>query len=234
MCEADAPTIMAVGAHHDDNELFAGTLARHQEAGWRVVSVVTTNGVWIRGKGSPEHTAIREAESLAAAKLLGMECEFPRFPEGDLQVTAGTRDGLVALVRKHSPRVIVTHPPRDYHWDHMQTSELTRQVVYQCGSMLVLPEVSPCAPPKLYYCDSWFVPFDPDEYIEVTDHLDLKLEMLACHKSQLAPEGPQEGDMIDLARVQSRHRGIEAGVKYAEAFRLATNIGSVRMSNLLR
>jgi hypothetical protein len=38
---------------------------------------------------------------------------------------------------------------------------------------------------------------------------------------------------VDMARRQSRNRGIEAGVKYAEGFRLVTNMANVRLSPLL-
>ena len=68
--QTDAPdTIMFVGAHHDDNELMAGTMALHLEAGWRVVSVVVTNGRWGRGTVCDENIEIRNDESRAAAKL---------------------------------------------------------------------------------------------------------------------------------------------------------------------
>lgn len=229
-------TLMAIGAHHDDNELVAGTLALHASAGWRIVSVVMTDGCWIRGRASPDHVAIREAESLAAAKLLGIETAFLRLPEGNLECASlAQRNAVIELLRQHRPHLVITHPPRDYHADHEATSRIVEQAVMQCHNACVATSAPPCSvPPLLYYSDAWFVPFEPDEYVDVGGHMDLKLRMLECHRSQLPADGiSQEGDMLDLARLQSRVRGVEAGVRYAEAFRIAPGIGRVRRSCLL-
>lgn len=228
-----APTIMAVGAHHDDNELAAGTLAHHKEAGWRVVSVVLTNGTMIGGAAAPHHCAIREGESLAAAALFGMEAEFLRFPECDFDVTAATRSALLQVLRKHAPAIVITHAPTDYHRDHIIASRLTADALSQVGSGALQTTAPPCPRPRLYYADTWFTPFTPDTYVDVTDHMTLKLDMLRCHTSQLPADGPRQGDMIDLARVQSRRRGIEAGCDYAEGFAFVRALGSVRMQTLL-
>lgn len=226
-------TIMAVGAHHDDNELVAGTLFRHKQAGWRVVSVVMTNGIWIAGKAFPEHTKIREAESLAAAKILDMETIFLRFPEGIFQADQTANLALTEVIRKHRPEIVITHPPRDYHTDHINTSRCTLDAVQWVANACALPEIPACPRPKLYYSDAWFVPFEPDQYVDISDQIEIKLQMLRCHVSQLPPK-PKTGDMIDLARQQSRTRGIESGVTYAEAFRLVTPfIGSVRLTAML-
>ena len=70
-------TLMVVGAHHDDNEgNAAGLMVRHRKAGWRVVSVVMTNGRWSRGAMSDETIAVRNQESLDAAALLDVETVF--------------------------------------------------------------------------------------------------------------------------------------------------------------
>ena len=87
-------TLMLVGAHHDDNEGNAGGLTvRHREAGWRVVSVVMTNGRWSQGEFSDENIEVRNAESVEAAKVLDMEPVFMGFRE------AGFRKTSARLVR---------------------------------------------------------------------------------------------------------------------------------------
>ncbi len=226
-------TIMAIGAHHDDNELIAGTLARHKEAGWRVISVVMTDGMYIAGKVAYEHAKIRENESLEAAKILGMECVFLKLAEGNLDSDSDTQILLLEQIRKYAPQIVVTHPPRDYHSDHMNTSRCTLEAVLKAWSLGVHTEHPPCTTPKLYYYDAWFVPFSPDEYVDITKFIDLKRDILCCHKSQLVACGPADDNMLDMAILQSRGRGIEAGVHYAEAFRLVPNLGSQRLCNLL-
>jgi LmbE family N-acetylglucosaminyl deacetylase len=150
-----------------------------------------------------------------------------------LECTPRQRLLVVELIRRHRPKLIITHPPRDYHLDHEMTSHIVEQAVLQCHNACVETDSPPCAAmPLLYYCDAWFVPFEPDEYVDIGAHMDLKLRMLACHRSQLPEHGSEEGDMLDLARLQSRYRGVEAAVRFAEAFRLAPRPGCVRKGYL--
>lgn len=231
MLKNKAPTIMAVGAHHDDNELVAGTLALHKKAGWRVVSVVMCDGMYVAGKAAKEHIAIRDKESLKAAELLGAECVFLHLHEGNIQANEETHLTLMREIRKYAPDIVIAHPSHDYHLDHMNTGRCTLEAVHLSWNPCVQAELPVCTMPKLYYCDAWFVPFEADEYVDISEFIDLKLDMLRCHESQI--EQVSGESLIEQARLQSRNRGFEAGVAYAEAFRLVPNLGSVRLSPLL-
>jgi len=231
MVKDKSPTIMVVGAHHDDNELVAGTLALHKKAGWKVVSVVMTDGMYVADKAAKEHIAIREKESVKAAELLGVECVFLHLEEGNIQVDRETCLSLTREIRTYAPRIVITHPSHDYHVDHMNTSRCTLEAVHSSKNPCIKIELPAVPIPKLYYCDAWFVPFRADEYVDISEFIDLKLDMLRCHESQL--EQVSGENLIEQARIQSRNRGIEAGVTYAEVFRLVPNLGSVRLTPLL-
>ena len=69
--------------------------------------------------------------------------------------------------------------------------------------------------------------------MDVTELIELKLNMLRCHKSQIPEDWDEEDTMVGQARLQSRTRGLEAGVKYAEAFRLVPQLAHARLSDLL-
>ena len=142
-----------------------------------------------------------------------------------------TRLALMTEIRKYAPQIVITHPCHDYHLDHMNTSRCTLEAVHLSWNPCVEEWLPVCAMPKLYYCDAWFVPFEADEYVDISEFIDLKLDMLRCHESQIDQVSGE--NLIDQARPQSRIRGIEAGVAYAEAFRLVANLGSVRLSPLL-
>jgi LmbE family N-acetylglucosaminyl deacetylase len=232
MPENDTNTLMLVGAHHDDNELMAGTIAKHVKAGWRVVSMVTTDGRHARGTVSEENVKIREQESCDAAELLGMEPVFLRFLEDGFRNTEETCRAVGEQIVKWAPSIIITHPPLDYHFDHMNTSNCVRDATYRCYGYAMAAGKN-IKMPRLYYSDAWFVHFDPQIYVDVSDYIDLKGKSLACHISQLPGGEPSEGDMIDHEKVRSRFRGIEAGVKHAEAFRCAPKLAKTYMSELL-
>jgi LmbE family N-acetylglucosaminyl deacetylase len=72
----------------------------------------------------------------------------------------------------------------------------------------------------IYYMDNLAgLNFNPTEYVDITDEIDLKIDMLECHESQL--KWMRDHDHIDFAefvRSCSRFRGLQCGVQYAEAF----------------
>ena len=227
------PTIMFVGAHHDDNELMAGTITRHRAAGWHVVSVVMTNGTWAEGGVADANIERRNEESRAAAALLDMEPVFLGFPEGIFAATAETTRAVVEVIRRCRPEVIVTHPPRDYHADHMATSRTVEDAVYRAGCPACDAPGPRHGGMRFYYCDAWATPFEPDTYVDVSEHSAVKREALACHKSQLVGGVPTTGDMIDIELTRSRNRGFESECEYAEAYRFVPRLGSVRKMPLL-
>ena len=57
-------------------------------------------------------------------------------------------------------------------------------------------------------------------FVDITDEMDTKLEMIACHKSQFGwlREFHPEADFTTRQRVGDRMRGMWAGVTYAEGF----------------
>jgi LmbE family N-acetylglucosaminyl deacetylase len=61
--------------------------------------------------------------------------------------------------------------------------------------------------------------FLPTEYVDITDEIDLKLEMLECHESQLKWMREHDNiDFADMVKTISKYRGYQCGVTYAEAF----------------
>lgn len=77
-------------------------------------------------------------------------------------------------------------------------------------------------PPTVWFMDTVNMQgFNPGFYIDISDHVPMKVQMLACHQSQLARG--DDGDfspLADLMRRQAEMRGSQAGVKAAEAFRI--------------
>ena len=74
----------------------------------------------------------------------------------------------------------------------------------------------------IYYMDPLAgVNFQPTEYVDITEEIDLKIRMLECHESQLVWMREHDGiDFADMVRTCSRYRGYQCGADYAEGFRL--------------
>lgn len=163
---------------------------------------------------------MRIAEAKRAGSLAGIE--VVTVDVGDLLPNAcdiKQRDQLVEVIRYAQPDFIITHSPTDYMPDHLAVNRL----VFDASFAASVPhygngeaaEVTP-----LYYMDNLAgMSFNPTEYVDISDVIDLKISMLECHESQL--KWMRDHDHIDFAefvRTCSRFRGIQCGVDYAEGF----------------
>ena len=64
------------------------------------------------------------------------------------------------------------------------------------------------------------VGFQPTEYVDIGEEIDLKIKMLECHETQVGWMRDHDGiDFTDMVRVSSKYRGYQCGVDYAEGFK---------------
>ena len=108
--------VMVIAAHPDDAEFScAGTIAHWVKEGATAAFVLATSGdVGIAQPGMTNSRAaeIREAESLAAAQVLGVEdVTFLREPDGRLENTMALRRRLVREMRRFKPEAVITGDP---------------------------------------------------------------------------------------------------------------------------
>jgi N-acetylglucosamine malate deacetylase 1 len=216
--------VMAVVAHPDDAELLcAGTLARAKADGAAIAICVLCNG----DKGQPSKplknlAAVRRKEMAAAAKLLGAELFLGGFSDSTLADGQRERGELIEIMRRFRPSLVLAHSPEDYHSDHRAAAALAEAATWSCasrGHKSKTPAID--ASPALWWMDTINMSgFLPEFFVDVSRYANLKQEMLACHKSQLARG--KDGDfspLSELMEMQSRARGMQSGVLAAEAFR---------------
>jgi LmbE family N-acetylglucosaminyl deacetylase len=216
------PRVMAIFAHPDDAEfLCSGTIARFVASGYRAFYVLATSG----DKGSddysatsPELAAIREAEQLAAARVLGVEdVTFLRHPDGEVEVSIPFRRELALVIRRHRPDVILTFDPwqrYQIHPDHRAVGQTTLDAVAAARDHLYYPEQLDEQMREHRVHNVYFFATDfPNQYVDITSTIDRKIEALLCHTSQIRSEG-----LAERIQLRARQAGQEAGVEYAEAF----------------
>lgn len=221
----DHERVLAVVAHPDDAELLcAGTLARARAEGAVIGVCVLTKG----DKGQPNRPiqnlpAVRRKEMQAAAKLLGAELFFGNFSDGELTDAVATRRRVIELFRQFRPTLVLAHDVSDYHPDHRAASALAEAATWFAASRGHRTASAPLAePPALWFMDTINMSgFAPGFYVDISAHTELKEQMLACHRSQLArADDANFSPLLDLMRLQFRARGVQAGVAAAEAFRI--------------
>ena len=216
--------VLAVVAHPDDAEfLCAGTLARAKADGAAIgVLVLCTGDKGQPSKPVPNLGAVRRKEMSASARLLGARLFLAKVPDGHLADTPQQRRPLIEVYRQFQPTLVLAHNVQDYHADHRAAGALAEAASWFCAS--VGPKTrSPAlkTQPALWWMDSVnMTGFEPSVYVDVATYMDLKVRMLACHRSQL--QRGAEGDFSPLEEVMVRQcqaRGAQAGVAAAEAFR---------------
>ena len=217
--------ILAIGCHPDDIEIAcSGTLAKCVKRGDTVIVCHTSSGDLGHVIIPPDELrVIRANEAKKAGALAGIEVIYGGFD--DLQIydnNKEARDKMVDVIRYADPDVIITHDPDDYMPDHTAVSRL----VFDASFTATLPnyptkvnKVAKLVP--IYYMDTLAgVGFNPTEFVDITDEIDLKLDMLECHESQLVWMREHDGiDFADMVRTCSKYRGYQCGAGYAEGFK---------------
>jgi LmbE family N-acetylglucosaminyl deacetylase len=218
---------LVVSAHPDDIEFtVAGTVAGWVRAGAEITYVVCTSGE--AGFDDTSLTreqcwSIREAEQVAAARLVGVDrVTFLREPDGWLDDTIVLRQRLVREIRRFKPDTLVTGDPTLWwadptylnHPDHRAASAAALAAAAPASSRpRLLPEEGlPAHRVERLYVWCWS-PQQADQFVEIADTLDLKFAALRAHTSQI-PEDPSP-----LLRAWAEAHGAAAGVRYAEGFR---------------
>ncbi len=214
--------VLAIGCHPDDIEIScSGTLVKCLKRGDNVTVCHVANGNMGHEIIAPDELrTMRAKEAQNAGALAGIKVVTADI--GDLLLNGSDisqRDKIVEIIREAQPDFIITHSPTDYMPDHVAVSKM----VFDATFVASVPQYGTGQKAKvtpIYYMDNLAgMNFNPTEYVDISDELELKLEMLECHVSQL--KWMRDHDNIDFAefvRSCSRFRGIQCGVQYAEAF----------------
>ena len=218
---------MLIYAHPDDIEFgTAGTAALWAKHGCDVTYIVLTDGNI--GSHDPDMTAeklaeIRRKEQTDAANVAGARVVFMGEPDGRLQPTLALRKKLVRLIRKHKPNVVLTGDPTFFyadgyinHPDHRNAGQVAMEAIFpSADSPLIFPELikEGYPPHKVNYVYVGFGSKDPNLFIDISETIDIKIEALRQHKSQLKDWDPEE-----RVREWASGNGKKVGFAYAEAF----------------
>jgi LmbE family N-acetylglucosaminyl deacetylase len=223
---------MAIVAHPDDIEFScAGTMARWAKAGARICYVLCTSGdVGIDQPGMTRQkaTEIREAEARGAAEIAGVhEVVFLREPDGLLAATLELRKKLVREIRRFQPEVIVTGDPtvvwagEGYinHPDHRAASLAALEAAFPAAGQPHLFEELEQEDLKAHKIRKVYVTVweDADIFVNIEDTIDLKIQALRAHESQMGDWDPEPS-----IREWAAERAKGKEMAYAESFRVVT------------
>lgn len=223
-------TILTFLAHPDDAEFqCGGVLFRLADAGWEIhIATATAGDCGTVNCGPAEISHVRTQEATNAAEMVRGTFHCLGEQDGFVVYDKPTLRKAVDLFRRITPSLVFTHAARDYMMDHEVVSNLCRAAsfVYAAPNASRLPLAKGAAVPHLYYCDPLEGidplgnPIEPTTLIDISNQMERKAAMLACHDSQRQWLATHHGmdEYIESVRRHGAHRGKQAGVEYAEAF----------------
>jgi LmbE family N-acetylglucosaminyl deacetylase len=214
--------VLAIGAHPDDVEFFAGgTVARLASLASQITLVVCTDG-GRGGRGLADAAGVRRGEQQQAQRALGIgELVMLGHPDAELEPTRELRSQLLREVRRVRPELVLVHDPRTLwtefggrahpgHSDHRAAGAALLDAVYPRAAS---PNFEPDAGKPWYPREIWL--FDttaPSLLLDVGEVFAAKQRALEAHASQESAAG----GLVEAARELAK--GFGGGSELAEGF----------------
>jgi bacillithiol biosynthesis deacetylase BshB1 len=210
--------LLVVAPHPDDAEISVGaTILKCKALGMRVGVVDLTNGE-PTPHGSPE---IRARETARASEALRLDWRRNLgLPNRRLEGTLSDRRKLAEVFRVTRPAVILAPYWEDSHPDHVAASALCDAARFWAKLSRTDLAGEPFHPPKIYYYWSIHLRIHPKPafVLDVTGHIDGKLEAVRCFDSQLSHRPEEFPTLLDDIRDRARFWGWSIGKAYGEPF----------------
>lgn len=198
--EMQGKVVLAVGAHPDDLEFFAGgTVAKYILQGAKVYFLILTDG----SKGSEDHLLqkeeliqIRQDEQRKAAEILGVaEVFFFSEVDGELENTLFLKKKIVEVIRTIKPDIVITFDPSylyDAEWgmvnhpDHRAAGQATIDAVFPFSrNRRTFPELFEQGHDEHSVQELLLINLSKFNFVEdITLYLDQKIKALSTHISQ--------------------------------------------------
>lgn len=200
--------VVIAGAHPDDPESgCGGTIALYSDAGHDVVSMYLTRGeAGIAGMSHEEAARVRTAEAEEACRVLGARPVFLGQVDGATEVNAERYDEVRKALGEEHPDIVFAHWPIDTHRDHRALALLIYDAWLHMNKSF-----------ELYYYEVesgiQTQHFWPTHYVDIKAAEPRKKQACLAHKSQ-----NPGADFYPIHERMQQYRGMEAGVKLAEAF----------------
>ena len=224
---------LVISAHPDDLDFgCCGTVALWTRARAKVTYLICTDG----SKGTIDPTlthealaTIRQHEQRAAAKVVGVkDVIFLDVHDGELENTPILRRQMVEVIRKVRPELVICMDPANRsfenafvsHRDHREAAEAAFDSMYPaCGNSRFFPRLLSIGLEPHSVGEAFFFGTNaPNHWVDISEVMDLKMEALSCHKSQM-----EDWMSVDaFVRDRFREAGKAKGYEYAETFRRLT------------
>jgi LmbE family N-acetylglucosaminyl deacetylase len=221
---------LCVVAHPDDMEFgAAAAVARWTGQGKQVVYCMVTSGeAGIDGMGPEECRAVREAEQVESARLVGVQAvDFLGLPDGVLEYGVPLRRAIAQVVRRHRPEVVITGNFRET-WggrnlnqaDHIATGRAVVDAVRDAGNRWVFNDqlvdgLEPWGGVRAVWA---FGSPSATHAVDTTGTFDAGVASLEAHRAYIDGLGWENFDAREMLEGFGRQAGQRLGVALAAPF----------------
>jgi len=219
--------LLVFAAHPDDAELACGgTIIKLVAEGKKVGIVDLTRGEL----GTRGNAELRSKEAEAASKILGIAVrENLGYADGFFSNDSEHQLGVIAIIRKYKPEIIVCNTVTDRHPDHGRASKLVSDSNFYSGLIKVQTvhdgSQQACWRAKAVYHTVQDRYTKPDFVIDISDVMDKKMEAIHAYKSQFysadskEPETPiSSKEFMEALFARATEYGRPIGARYAEGY----------------
>ena len=203
--------VLAIGAHPDDVEIgCGGTLAWHGAEGDRLHILTLSRGA----AGGDIH--VRTAEAQRAAEILGATLQWGNLPDTRIDDGFATIEIIQSTIEEVRPTHVYTHCAEDTHQDHRAVHAASLVAARAVANLYC------------YEASSSTAAFQPNHFIDISDHLERKLAAAAAYGSQRLRVAALREDVLRARAIFWGHRG--GGARLVEPMRVVhQRIGRSRL-----
>ena len=218
--------ILVISTHPDDETLgCGGTILKHKNIGdkiyWLIITNINEKNGWDKKVVEERQSEIKEvSQSYGFEKVFKLD--YPTTKLDIIPISEIIRS-ISQVISEVEPHTIYLPNRSDVHTDH----QITFKAVWSCLKNFRYSFIKRIL---MYECltETEFAPallenvFVPNVFVNITEYLDKKLEIMKTYKSEVMEEPyPRSLEIIkSLAKV----RGSRISKKYAEAFSILLDI----------
>lgn len=240
--------ILAIGAHPDDVELSCvGTLLSHMAQGKTVGLLDLTRGEL----GSRGSAKLRDKEAAKSAKIMG--AKFRKnldMGDGYFEYNRLNVNRIIHVIRECKPEIVLANAIDDRHPDHGRAAKLIVDACFFSGLAKIETNNHKGKPqkewrPRAVYHYIQDRNLKPDFVVDITEHMDKKIECIQAFGSQFYNKATQEEykgevktpisgeDFFEFIKAKNRTFGRPAQFEFAEGFNVARIPGVNNLFDLL-
>lgn len=234
--------ILAFGAHPDDVELgCGGTIAKEVSLGKKVGIIDLTRGEL----GTRGTAAIRDMESEAAAKILGVHIrENLNMRDGFFINDEAHQLKVIQMIRKYQPEIVLCNAVDDRHIDHGKGSKLVSDACFLSGLRKIETnfqgENQMAWRPKVVYHYMQWKNAQPDFVVDITGYNEIRVKAILAYSSQFynpdskEPETPiASKNFLESLNYRAQDLGRLIGKDFAEGFTVERYLAVNSLGDLL-